>query len=96
MPLLRRKIEGCLCRVPPLFYNLVWDIMVRTPEGIRVQGHVLPQQPTLTNMTRSELNFALLVEEILNHIQQAEYRQIIVEVIFHRYFQIVFLFLLHA
>ncbi|XP_075211939.1 putative phosphorylase b kinase regulatory subunit beta isoform X2 [Lycorma delicatula] len=81
MPLNRRRIEGCLCRVPPLFYNLVWDIMVRTPQGIKVQGHILPQQPTLTNMTRSELNFALLVEEILNHILQSEYRQIIVELL---------------
>ena len=56
--------------------------MTRTPYGIKVQNHDLPHQSTLSNMTRSELNFALLVEqEILNHIQQPEYRQIIVEVI---------------
>lgn len=55
--------------------------MTRTPEGIKVQGFHLPQQPTLSNMTRSELNFAVLVEQMLNHIQQSEYRQTIVEVI---------------
>lgn len=54
--------------------------MERTPRGIRVGAFLLPQQPTLSNMTRSELNFALLVEEMLNHISQPEYRQVIVEV----------------
>lgn len=80
-PLQRRQLEGCLCRVPAFFYNQVWDILIRTPQSIRVQGHILPHQPTLSNLTRSELNFALLVEEILNHIQQPEYRQIIVELL---------------
>lgn len=54
--------------------------MCRTPAGLRVGAYLLPQHPTLSNMTRSELNFALLVEEMLNHISQPEYRQIIVEV----------------
>ncbi|XP_054258864.1 probable phosphorylase b kinase regulatory subunit beta isoform X3 [Macrosteles quadrilineatus] len=80
-PLQRRQLEGCLCRVPSQFYVQVWDILVRVPQGIRTQGHTLPHQPTLTNMTRSELNFGLLVEDILNHIQQPEYRQIIVELL---------------
>lgn len=84
-PLQRRQLEGCLCRVPSQFYVQVWDILVRVPQGIRTQGHTLPHQPTLTNMTRSELNFGLLVEDILNHIQQPEYRQIIVEVILNDY-----------
>jgi GTPase SAR1 family protein len=54
--------------------------MSRTPQGITVQGSHLPQHPTLSNMTQSELNFALLVEEMLNHIQKPEYRQTVVEV----------------
>jgi hypothetical protein len=54
--------------------------MKRTPRGLRVQGELLPQQPTLNNMSRSEINFALLVEQKLNRIQKPEYRQIIVEV----------------
>ena len=76
----RRKIEGSLCRVPAHFYNQVWEVLMRCPEGICVSGQVLPQQPTLSNMTRSELTFALLVESILHHIDKPEYRQIIVEV----------------
>lgn len=79
-PLQRRQLEGCLCRVPSHFYNRVWDVMTRTPGGLQVQGHNLPAQPTLSNMTRSELNFALLVEEMLNHIQAPAYRQMVVEV----------------
>lgn len=33
----RRQLEGCLCRVPDQFYNLVWDVLQRTPNGISVQ-----------------------------------------------------------
>lgn len=98
-PRQKRQLEGCLCRVPSSFYNHVWDIMMRTPQGIKVSGNVIPQQPTLSNMTRSELTFSLLVEEVkdklpnfvgntffirfqmLNHIQQPEYRQLIVELL---------------
>uniref|UniRef100_A0A0C9RTQ7 Phosphorylase b kinase regulatory subunit n=2 Tax=Fopius arisanus TaxID=64838 RepID=A0A0C9RTQ7_9HYME len=77
----RRKIEGSLCRVPPHFYNQVWEVLMRCPGGIRVNGKELPQQPTLSNMTRSELTFALLVESILHHIHLPEYRQIVVELL---------------
>ncbi|XP_043276560.1 probable phosphorylase b kinase regulatory subunit beta isoform X2 [Venturia canescens] len=77
----RRKIEGSLCRVPARFYNQVWEVLMRCPEGICVNGRELPQQPTLSNMTRSELTFALLVETILHHISKPEYRQIIVELL---------------
>lgn len=76
----RRKIEGCLCRVPAHFYNQVWEVLIRCPGGIVVNGQELPQQTTLSSMTRSELTFALLVESLLHRIQLPEYRQIIVEV----------------
>lgn len=78
----RRRLEGCLCRVPAHFYNHVWEVLLRCPGGICVNEQELPQQPTLSNMTRSELTFALLVESLLHHIQLPEYRQIIVEVLF--------------
>ncbi|RZF33916.1 hypothetical protein LSTR_LSTR012258 [Laodelphax striatellus] len=77
----KRRIEGCLCRVPSSFYNHVWDVMEHMPQGLRVRGYILPQQPTLSEMTRSELTFALLVEQTLNRIQEPEYRQIIVELL---------------
>ncbi|XP_037042140.1 probable phosphorylase b kinase regulatory subunit beta isoform X2 [Bradysia coprophila] len=80
-PLQRRQLEGCLCRVPDQFYNLVWDVLTRTPNGISVQGHHLPASPTLTSMSRSELSFSLLVEETFNHIIQPERRQLSVELL---------------
>ncbi|XP_017774293.1 PREDICTED: probable phosphorylase b kinase regulatory subunit beta isoform X2 [Nicrophorus vespilloides] len=80
-PLERRQIEGCLCRVPKSFYNKVWDVMLRTPHGIKVSGNIMNQQSTISNMTRSEIQFALLVEEMLNSIQQPEYRQLVVELL---------------
>lgn len=77
----RRQLEGCLCRVPKQFYNLVWDVLTRTPNGISVQGHLIPTEPTLTSMSRSELSFSLLVEETFNHITQPERRQLSVELL---------------
>lgn len=77
----RRQLEGCLCRVPKQFYNLVWDVLSRTPKGISLQGHMIPTEPTLTSMSRSELAFSLLVEETFNHITQPERRQLSVELL---------------
>lgn len=54
--------------------------MERTPQGVKIQGRLLPQQPILSNMTRSDITFSLLVEEMFNYIKQPEYRQIVVEV----------------
>ncbi|XP_055539844.1 probable phosphorylase b kinase regulatory subunit beta isoform X3 [Wyeomyia smithii] len=77
----RRQLEGCLFRVPPTFYNHVWDVLERTPLGITVQGHNLPAATTLSNKSRSEFSFALQVEEMLNKINQPERRQIAVELL---------------
>jgi len=63
------------------FYQKVWNVLKKTPAGIIVQGHMLAQQPTLSNMTRTELNFSLLVEDMLFKIYRPEYRQIIVELL---------------
>lgn len=80
-PKQRRQLEGCLCRVPDHFYNLVWDVLIKTPKGIKFMDKLLPQEPTLSNMTKSELTFSLLVEQMLNCIYQAEYRQLVVELL---------------
>ncbi|KAL5279164.1 PHKB family protein [Megaselia abdita] len=77
----RRQLEGCLCRVPKNFYNMVWDVLTRTPMGIKAEGHELPAKPTLINMSRGELNFSLLVEEMLICIPEPERRQLTVELI---------------
>lgn len=42
---------------------------MRTPQGLRVAGNVIPQQPTLSNMTKSELAFSLLVEEVSEMVE---------------------------
>lgn len=77
----RRQLEGCLCRVPSQFYGYVWDILGRIPKGIQVQGHSLPAMPTLANMSRSELSFSLVVEEMLIKIGLPEHRQLAVELL---------------
>ncbi|XP_044221771.1 phosphorylase b kinase regulatory subunit beta isoform X2 [Thunnus albacares] len=77
----RRQIDGSLNRTPLGFYDRVWQILERTPNGILVAGTYLPQQPTLSDMTMYEMNFSLLVEDTLQSIVLPEYRQIIVELL---------------
>lgn len=77
----RRQIDGALNRTPTGFYDRVWQILERTPDGLMVAGKHLPQQPTLSDMTMYEMNFSLLVEDTLQKIVQPEYRQIIVELL---------------
>ncbi|EMP35923.1 Phosphorylase b kinase regulatory subunit beta, partial [Chelonia mydas] len=77
----RRQIDGSLNRTPHGFYDRVWQILERTPNGVIVAEKYLPQQPTLSDMTMYEMNFSLLVEDMLQNIDQPEYRQIIVELL---------------
>ncbi|NWQ65368.1 KPBB kinase, partial [Neopipo cinnamomea] len=77
----RRQIDGSLNRTPAGFYDRVWQILERTPNGLIVAGKFLPQQPTLSDMTMYEMNFSLLVEDMLQNIDQPQYRQIIVELL---------------
>ncbi|XP_078462665.1 phosphorylase b kinase regulatory subunit beta isoform X2 [Lampetra fluviatilis] len=77
----RRHLDGSLNRTPPGFYDRVWQVLERTPGGIMVSKKILPQQPTLSDMTMYEMNFSLLVEDILQNIVEPEYRQIIVELL---------------
>ncbi|XP_026531751.1 phosphorylase b kinase regulatory subunit beta [Notechis scutatus] len=77
----RRQIDGSLNRTPSGFYDRVWQILERTPNGLIVAGNFLPQQPTLSDMTMYEMNFSLLVEDMLRSIDQPEFRQMIVELL---------------
>ncbi|XP_023121762.1 phosphorylase b kinase regulatory subunit beta isoform X1 [Amphiprion ocellaris] len=77
----RRQIDGSLNRTPLGFYDRVWQILERTPNGIVVAENHLPQQPSLSDMTMYEMNFSLLVEDTLKNIVLPEYRQIIVELL---------------
>ncbi|KAL4234418.1 hypothetical protein ACF0H5_006065 [Mactra antiquata] len=78
-PLQRRQLDGALSRVPKDFFERVWEILERTPNGIKVAGYLLPQQPTLSDMTMQELNFSLLVEQMLSKLPDPAYRQLMVE-----------------
>lgn len=60
--------------------NLVWNILGRTPSGLSIANYYLPQQPTLSDMTQTDLNFALRIEEMFGRISHPEYRQLMVEV----------------
>ncbi|XP_022107551.1 phosphorylase b kinase regulatory subunit beta-like [Acanthaster planci] len=75
----QRQFSGSLNRTPPHFYDKVWDIMECTPNGITIADYFLPQQPTLSDMTRTDLNFALRIEEMFSRIAHPEYRQLMVE-----------------
>ncbi|KAM4602874.1 phosphorylase b kinase regulatory subunit beta isoform 1-T1 [Polymixia lowei] len=77
----RRQIDGSLNRTPLGFYDRIWQILERTPNGIVVAGNHLPQQPTLSDMTMYEMNFSLLVEDTMKNIVLPEYRQVIVELL---------------
>ena len=38
-----RQLNGALNRVPSDFYDKVWQILERTPAGLKVAGYHLPQ-----------------------------------------------------
>ncbi|XP_074617313.1 phosphorylase b kinase regulatory subunit beta-like isoform X2 [Acropora palmata] len=81
-PLQKRQLDGAMHRVPPRFYDQVWIILRRAPEGIKVSKHnILLQYPTISEMTHRERNFQLKVEELLSDISNPEYRQTVVELL---------------
>ncbi|KAL8575938.1 hypothetical protein ACOMHN_027336 [Nucella lapillus] len=80
-PFQKRQLDGALNRVPKDFYCRIWKILERTPGGIKVAGLYLPQQPTLSDMTMNELNFTMLVEQMLCRLVDPVNRQGIVEAV---------------
>uniref|UniRef100_A0A8R1I4J9 Phosphorylase b kinase regulatory subunit n=1 Tax=Caenorhabditis japonica TaxID=281687 RepID=A0A8R1I4J9_CAEJA len=79
-PLQTRRLNGALNRMPVNFYDRVWTILERSKHGIIIADQFLPQQPTLSDMTRYELTFSYKFEEMLSRISHPEYRQLLVEV----------------
>jgi len=63
----KRRVSGALHRVPQNFYPKVWDVLAKS-KGIKHAGNLLPRDPTVSEMTRSETNFALRVENILGAV----------------------------
>ncbi|WP_411016084.1 hypothetical protein, partial [Salmonella sp. s51884] len=77
----KRQFMGALNRCSHGFYDKVWMILSRTSGGFIIANQYLPQQPTLSDMTKTDLNFALKIEEMFRQIAHPEYRQISVELL---------------
>ncbi|CAF4016050.1 unnamed protein product [Rotaria magnacalcarata] len=75
----KRQMDGALSRVPTNFYEHVWSILERAPKGIQLCSILLPQQPTLSDMTDYELNFSLKIEEMLGRLLDPVNRCLVVE-----------------
>lgn len=80
-PKQRRQLDGCLNRVPRKFYDSFWNVLHRCPKGIKIAGELLPQLPTVSDMTLYELNFALKIDALLDRILHPAYRQVVVELV---------------
>ncbi|EDV29800.1 uncharacterized protein TRIADDRAFT_52572 [Trichoplax adhaerens] len=79
--LYHRILVGAINRVPKNFYENVWNVLYKAPDGICVSGKVLPRSPTIKEMTCRGMGFALRVEEMLSGISKPQYRQIAVELL---------------
>ncbi|CAM0134733.1 hypothetical protein VKS41_000715 [Umbelopsis sp. WA50703] len=74
----RRRNDGALNRMPTDFYPKTWKILERS-QGLRINDHVLPREPTVLEKTPEEFNFALMVEHFLRWISDPAERQVAVE-----------------
>lgn len=75
----RRKLDGALQRTPVGFYAKIYHILEKSKFGLNIRGKFLPRDPTISEKTPEEVNFALMVELWLNEINDAAERQLAVE-----------------
>ncbi|TMS39891.1 hypothetical protein L596_006347 [Steinernema carpocapsae] len=80
-PLQTRRLNGAVNHVPTNLYDRVWKILERCRKGIVIAGILLPQQPTLSDMTQFELTFSFKIESMMSVIGHPEYRQLLVELL---------------
>lgn len=78
-----RQAQGTLTRVPPQFYNQLWELF-RSANGLIIgnrfeQRNCLESRLVLSDMTPGEAAFAHRIEQLLNRIVAPEYRQLNVE-----------------
>jgi hypothetical protein len=74
----RRLLDGSLCRASNDFYPRVWRILDAS-KGIEFRGNFLPRDPTVSEMTPKEFNFALSVISLLDSSPDPADRQVAVE-----------------
>uniref|UniRef100_A0A5K3EN75 Phosphorylase b kinase regulatory subunit n=2 Tax=Mesocestoides corti TaxID=53468 RepID=A0A5K3EN75_MESCO len=79
--LYQRQLDGCLGRVPNTFYESIYHILERAPCGVMIMSNLLPQNPTLTDMTPHDLNLVVEVERLLRSITDPTYRALFVETV---------------
>ncbi|KAF2353900.1 Glycoside hydrolase family 15/Phosphorylase b kinase regulatory chain family, partial [Trinorchestia longiramus] len=76
-----RFINGCLGRTPANFYDKVWLVLQKTPGGLTLLERSLPQQPTISELSPTEMSFAKAVQELLGAVREPEYSQVMAEVL---------------
>ncbi|KAI9144684.1 glycosyl hydrolases family 15-domain-containing protein [Paraphysoderma sedebokerense] len=74
----KRKNDGALNRVPQKFYPRVWRVL-ESSNGIQVYNVLLPRNPTVSESTPEEFNFAIRVEATLDVIRDPAERVIAAE-----------------
>ncbi|CAK8685196.1 unnamed protein product [Clavelina lepadiformis] len=77
----KKQIAGALNKAPYDFYSKVWLILERSPEGFVINGHHLPQQPTLSDMGKNEVAWWKKVEAMFKGLHRPEFRHLIVEML---------------
>ncbi|KAJ3112618.1 hypothetical protein HDU96_004369 [Phlyctochytrium bullatum] len=74
----KRRNDGALNRVPQEFYPKVWHILSKC-KGILVGNEYLPRDPTCSEKTPEEFNFAIQIESLLDSIRDPAERQLAIE-----------------
>jgi phosphorylase kinase alpha/beta subunit len=78
-----RQHQGTIDRRTELFNGQIWHILHHTPAlviGNKMdKRNRINSDSVLSDMTKGEASFALLVAHMLNNIQAAEYRQLTIE-----------------
>ena len=60
-----RQLDGALNRVPADFYDRVWDVLSRTPAGIKVASYHLPQVRNYIHIYRYISNYGYYMENLI-------------------------------
>ncbi|KAJ9089246.1 hypothetical protein DSO57_1014997 [Entomophthora muscae] len=77
----RRKNDGSFNRVPNNFFPRVWKVLANSKCLRFGRGAVLPRDPTVSEKTADEFNFAMLVEQYLSNFQDPAERQVATELL---------------
>lgn len=64
-----------------MLFHQVWHILQKTPGGLTLLDRSLPQQPTISELSPTEMSFAKAVQELLGAVQEPEYSQVMAEVL---------------